>query len=110
MTEEQVAELSKSATKKALSGLRNHLQHNPKDLFKQMDLMTETDRAGRADLLRRFTEGTYPGVPYTKQDEEQQDSAMSRILRVLGFLFLAGAVVAGLYLSAWLQAQQGGEL
>lgn len=110
ITMEEAAELSKQTTEKALSDLRGYLQSNPDEMYKQMDLMTENGRESRADLLKRFSEYKYPGVPYTTKDDDDEDSGKHRCLKVVGFLLMAVAVIAGLYIAGLQQEKQASEM
>eukprot|EP01031_Cornospumella_fuschlensis_P034059 gene34059-41224_t len=70
---EQAAEVSKKATKEALEKLRQHLQENKQELYKVSDKLTEGDKKDAAQLLQRFAQGQYGGVPSLQEADEVKE-------------------------------------
>ncbi len=100
----EAAALSKRTTKKALEDLQEQLLQSPQLLNRHVDMMTESDKPAQANLLRRFAEGSYPGVPYTVKpdDHSRGTSAFSWWVRLL----VVAAVVAVCAAGAALYAKQ----
>jgi hypothetical protein len=103
MTMAEAEQLGRNYTKIALEGLRNHLNENPEQLDLVMDKFREGGKKEEAQLVGRFAQGSYLGVPYTVAEEDVEGSKSSWVgglLRAVGVLvvvvgvLLGGAVVA----------------
>lgn len=108
MTMKEAEALSKSYTQKALAGLRDHLQEHPAQLERVMDRLREGGKKGEAQLVGRFADGKYPGVPYTVSEgddevEKRRGGAwFGAWWTALGWMLVMGAlaVAAGVWLSS----------
>jgi hypothetical protein len=103
MSMAEAEELGRNYTKIALEGLRSHLNENPAQLDLVMDKFREGGKKEEAQLVGRFAQGTYLGVPYTVPEEDHEGSKGSWLggllrgaaaLVVLGGVLLGGAAVA----------------
>lgn len=86
---EEVEELSRKHTQKALDGLQNYLAANPKELDNIADKLWEDGKKDQSRLIRRFADNTYPGRPYTiDQSASQQNNGIAwhtYLLLIVGF-------------------------
>lgn len=78
MTMEEAEALSKSYTQKALAGLRDHLKEHPAQLELMVDRFREGGKKEEAQLVNRFANGKYPGVPYTVDGADGDGEAGKR--------------------------------
>lgn len=63
MSEEEFAAFQSANTKKHLENLRQHLQKENRELYKNYDRLTVNGKTHEAELLKRFVQGSYAGKP-----------------------------------------------
>jgi hypothetical protein len=110
MSMTEAEELGRNYTKIALEGLRSHLKENPAQLDLVMDKFREGGKKEEAQLVGRFAQGTYLGVPYTVAEEDMEgskDSWMSGLLRAAAVLVaMVGVLLGGVAVLAKSQSEQ----
>lgn len=98
--------LGKSHTKIALEKLRVHLEQHPAALDGVLDRLREGGKKDEAQLVSRFVQNTYPGVPYTVAGGEEGPEVRGWSA---AFTVLVGAVLVAAGAAAVSLAQSGAE-
>ena len=96
MTNEEVKQLSRTHTQRALEELGAHLSKNPEQLNLHMDRLREDGKKEEAQLLQRFAHGQYGGVPYTVRADEEEVRNIA-VYWYIASVVVVGSVVVGMY-------------